>query len=143
MKTKITILGVLLLLFSSIILACSDPASLDPALSVIDALERGNHFEAIQLANEIDSERLYERLESRIFAIETSFIGEETSFSAFIAELDTIDRMNITDLSAMTSNARNRAHNLNDSRTAFSTAESLFSRGDYSQAIYHYRQVIC
>ncbi|MCL2828253.1 MAG: protein kinase [Oscillospiraceae bacterium] len=114
----------------------------DPAADVITALEEGNHAEALSLAEEADGDALQRRLEERLDTLEADFRAENVAFAAVTMELDTIGRMNVSGLSSALTATRSSINNLNASRTAFNTAETLFESGDYAAAITQYRLVI-
>jgi len=109
---------------------------------IIIALEKGNHDEAIALAMNTNSDALRIRLEDRLDIVTTDFLNDSIQFYAVTEELYTIERMNITGLSSAVNRTRTFINNLNDSRTAYLTAETMFEYGEYASAIVQYRLVI-
>jgi len=114
----------------------------DPAADVIAALEDGDYAEALALAADADSDALRRRLEDRLDTLAADFLSENIEFSVVQMELNTIAQMNISGLSDRLDTTRTLVNNLNDSRTAFLTAETMFERGDYAGAIGQYMLVI-
>jgi len=114
----------------------------DPVADVITALEEGNYEDALSLAAEADNDALRIGLEKRLDILAADFKDENAEYAAVIMELDTISKMNVPGLSETLNTTRNFVNALNTSRTAFNTAEALFSQGNYVEAIEQYRLVI-
>jgi tetratricopeptide (TPR) repeat protein len=114
----------------------------DTSADVITALEEGNFEEALSLALEADKDSLQRRLEERLGVLDTEFRAESIDFVAVTMELDTISKMSIPGLSGILTQTRDKIAVLNASRTAFSTAETLYSQGNYVEAMAQYRLVV-
>jgi len=112
------------------------------ATDVIAALEDGYTDEALLLAESVDNDTLQSSLEERLDTLVDDFLNEEIEFLAVTMELNTIERMNIPELSDKLNTSRTFVNDLNDSRTAFNTAETMFERGHYAGAITQYQLVI-
>ena len=120
----------------------------DPVADVIAALEAGDYTEALALVEEMDGDsdvlqsNLQSSLQERLRILEADFLSEEIEYSIVMMELSTIERMNVTGLSSHINHTRSAVNRLNDSRTAFNTAESLYERGNFEGAIAQFILVI-
>jgi len=114
----------------------------DPVGDVIYALETEDFIVALDLAANLDSEALEERIRERLSTIEYEFISEVREYSITMTELSIIDRMNFHGISSKITSVRNTVSRLNDSRIAFNTAELLLAEGDYAAAIPQFMLVI-
>ena len=114
----------------------------NPMADLITALEEGDYDLAVTLSEELDNERLYDGLNERLETIAENFLNEETEFAVVTMELNAIERMDVFGLSLTLAETRSFVNNLNNSRTAFNTAEAMYARGDYANAISQYLQVL-
>ena len=114
----------------------------DPAIDVITALEEEDYVLALMLAHEIEHDSLLQRLENRLEILESDFRTDNKDFIVIMEEIRIIDAMNVQGLSNTLHGVSNRIQNLNSSRIAFRTAESMFNNGDFPSAIAQLRLVI-
>lgn len=119
----------------------------DPVAEVIAALEEGDYTVALDLVEDIEvggavQLRLREGLEARLNTLVSDFKDENIELAVINMELNTIDRMGLPGLSTQIVSTRETISRLNDSRTAFNTAESLRGSGNYAAAIAQYMLVI-
>lgn len=112
----------------------------------IRAIKDGDYNSVVAILNEDDtifeSEKLSERISQRISEVKARYISEKIDYGTAIVELGMIEQLNVPDHSSELSEARQYIDTLNQSRTNFATAESLYRSGDYIGAIEHYSLVI-
>ena len=116
-----------------------------PEQKMLRALEEENYEEAIEIFNEDlhgeGGEALVNALTERLNAVKTDFENQTIDYITATAELDNIQGMNVQEVSALLTETRQFVVRLNDSRTAFSTAETMMKEGDYEGAIAQYKLV--
>ena len=137
-------------LFSILLLICAAGITLgvlfikernDPTTKIIVALEKGDYTGALSISGDADSDALHKKLETRLETIISGFKNGDIEYSVVTMELSTIEKMKISALSSKLETAKKDIDELNASRTAFSSAESLFKNADYVGAMAQYRLV--
>ena len=112
---------------------------------VINALENREFEEALRLARDISesSQRWLEiRLVERLEVISVAFVDEEIEYLVAMLELDTIEQMGFQNLTSEIEHTRSFVNDMNSSRIAFNTAQSMVQQGDFVAAIGYYSLVI-
>ena len=113
----------------------------DPNDDIIAALENEDFDEALLLAEDA-GDTLQDRLSERLDVLLAGFMDESVEYSVAIMELDAIEQMGFTGLTAKINRTRDKVNTINASRIAFNTAQAMFDRGDYIGAMDQYRLVV-
>ncbi len=92
--------------------------------------------------DDLDTDKLSEAALERVNAIKQEFIDSSIEYLAANDELTIIANLGIMKDLTPIAEVRNFIGKLNSSRTYFSTAEAMFERGDYAEAIENYKLVI-
>ena len=112
---------------------------------VIAALENHDYTEAANLFNAnrlgMDMNSLEDALMRRLDDLRNEFINETISYIAAATELETIGNFGLRRLEHQIEEVGRFIELLNDSRVAFSAANSLYERGDFIGAIDNFRLV--
>lgn len=113
---------------------------------IIRALNSEKYDRALEIYDENfhggDASKILIRLlESRVEKMKNDFDEEKIEFSVVDKELSTIRQMQISDIADLVDTTKAYVTALNDSRTAFNIAESLFDSGEYLGALANYHQV--
>lgn len=111
---------------------------------IIRALESGDYDNALEMYqdNGKETEELISLLKSKIESTKNDYKDGKVDYATAQRELQTIANMGIKALESDTSSAISYIDALNASQTAFATAESYFTSGDYERAIEQYKLVI-
>jgi tetratricopeptide (TPR) repeat protein len=117
----------------------------DPTKDIIRLLEEGNYSEAYNIywenKDKITSEKMESKLKERIEEIKVSFESGAKDYSSAKNELSTIQKMDFANLNARIDEIVISIDELNNSRIAYSTANTLSDNKDYPGAIIQYRNV--
>ncbi|MBR5515713.1 MAG: protein kinase [Clostridia bacterium] len=110
---------------------------------IINALENGNFDDALDLFLEFGSDKkLVKSLSDRLDQVYDDFYNGKITYERAKEELETIEKMNIKELSEKFISTRDKIFQLNDSKIAFEKAEEYYENGDYIKAIEQYMLVI-
>lgn len=115
-----------------------------PEQNILRALESGDYDEAISLYTddyEGSSKSIESVLQDRLEKIKDDYINGEMEYAVAIMELDAIKKMGVNEIEQELNDTRTYINSLNQSRTAFETAEKMFAEGDYEGAIEQYQLV--
>lgn len=112
----------------------------------IRAINEGDYNSVVVILAEddtiLESEKLSKKISERIANIRDRYIDNEIDYGPAIVELVMIEQLNVSGHSTELNEARQYIDLLNQSRTNFAAAESLYLSGDYIGAIEHYSLVI-
>lgn len=115
-----------------------------PEQNILRALEAGDYDEAISLYTddyEGSSTSIESVLQDRLVKIKDDYTNGEMEYAVAIMELDAIKKMGVSEIEQEINDTRTYINSLNQSRTAFETAEKMFAEGDYEGAIEQYQLV--
>ncbi len=113
---------------------------------ILRALEDGNYESAIELFNEEYSARdekdIADILSDRLDSLKSDFRNDKIEYSDAQIELSAINQMSVSLVEGKIDETEVYIERLNDSKTAFRTAQLFIEQGDYANAITQYRLVI-
>ncbi|MBQ6570361.1 MAG: protein kinase [Clostridia bacterium] len=113
---------------------------------IIRALNKADYNQALSIYQEdFDGDAsgtLVRTLKGRLKKTKENFYSGKTEYEVAKMEVATIEKMGISELSDTIKSVKSAITALNNSRTAFNTAESLFEKGEYAEAITNYKKVI-
>ena len=117
----------------------------------------GDEYKIIKALNNEDYSQAYEiyqtgleggasrtlifSLQTRLDKVREDFDAGAIEYSVANMEVSTIEKMNISDIAAKVKEVKEHISALNTSRTAFSTAETMMTKGDFEGAITNYKKV--
>ncbi|MDR1616762.1 MAG: protein kinase [Syntrophomonadaceae bacterium] len=118
----------------------------DPSKEVIKLLTEGDYNGALSVyENKMDNSptsALEKNMRSRLDTIKTEFTNKSIEYSVVSMELNTIKKLNISALDKEIVDLNTYINDINGSRTAFNTANSLYDKKDYVGAMTQYQSVI-
>lgn len=142
---------VLILVLVAVILVAAAAAYLylswynSPEQEMMRALEEDNLDEAVEIyLDKMDgdaSDELIDALTKKINTLKDDYLNETETYTATIQQLDSIRELEIDDLESLLDETETYVDKLNDSRTAFNTAETLRQKGEYDEAMQQYKKV--
>ncbi len=144
-KKALIIISVILLLLCGVVGYFLISYYLGAEYKIMKALENEDYNAAIEVYNESDGEAsnlLIKKLEERLEKAKTDFVAGTIDYSVANMEVSTIKKMGISEISGKVKEVSEYINKLNDSKTAFSTAETLFGKADYAGAMENYKKVI-
>ncbi|MBQ7295948.1 MAG: protein kinase [Clostridia bacterium] len=113
---------------------------------IVRALDKEKYDEALAIYNSSfdgDASGLLEwSIESRLEKIKEDFASGSVEYEVANMEISTIEKMGIGGITTAVKSAKDYVSKLNTSRTAFNTAETMYSKGDYAGAIANYKKVV-
>ena len=148
-KVKLILVGILVVVFIAAAIACVlfFKSLNDPQQKIIKSLEKEDYETAVDVYKENykygdgNIDNLVKALGQRIENLKDEFKNSNIDYAAIKIELETIEELDIGELSYELSDAMEYIDKINDSRIAFNTAEELFKKGDYIGAINQYKLV--
>ncbi|MED9905187.1 MAG: hypothetical protein UFG06_13540 [Lachnospiraceae bacterium] len=99
-------------------------------------------YDIFMKSDSVNSDCLEEALLEKIEVLKTQFLNEEIDYVTADAELLSIESMNLPGIQRTALEARTFLTEMNQSKTAFRTAESLVTEGRYEEALGQYRNVL-
>lgn len=146
-KNKVTL--ILILVAVVLILAAAAYFYLNwynsPEQKMMRALEGDDLDEAVEIyLEEMDgdaSDELIDALTKKINTVKENYLNEAESYTATIQQLDAMKELEIDEIESLLDETGDYVDKLNDSRTAFNTAETLRQKGEYAEAMEQYKLV--
>ncbi len=113
---------------------------------IVRALDKEKYDEALAIYNSSfdgDASGLLEwSIESRLEKIKEDFASGSVEYEVANMEISTIEKMGIGGITTAVKSTKDYVSKLNTSRTAYNTAETMYSKGDYAGAIANYKKVV-
>lgn len=119
-----------------------------PEQVILRDLASGNYTEAVRIYNRnydednMVSNDVLDTITKVLDENYNAFVNNENPYSTVYNDIDSIAKMNIADLEDKISDIQAAIDALNDSRTAFETANQYMSDEKYREAIQEYQKVI-
>lgn len=117
-----------------------------PEEKLLRALDEEDYDAALEIYGEElegeKSEALTDKMTERLARVREDFTSGALDYSSAKTELAAIRRLYIPDIMILLSEAEDYVDSLNDSRTAFNTAESMLAAKNYSGAMEQYALVL-
>ena len=144
-KAAISIIAVLVVLIITVA-AIGIAYYMSNEQKIARALKNEDYQTALQIYNynfyEGPSVFLERTIQDRLEKVKEDYVSGSLEYEVVKMEIATIEKMEILSLSSAVSSTKDYVFNLNTSRTAFSTAESMFANNDFVGAIENYKKVI-